>query len=1361
MILVEDLESLCRFTRIPEIPWPSPVDLGHPIDSGRDRRVLTAPCGLLRPLFERLGVANAIGLDRVGLVQGWLEKNAKPTSDKVIRGRRVPESAGGSARSLVIDYQGRLTPTLPTSPMGESMSRRLLLPFLLSAILANNASVAQTSRKMPNGQTPSANPAAFGPSGVPPGFHEQGDIPFWINPMIPFGGARIDFKNPDAAVQGFHRDWKRIRSLIVEEPKDKVAKLTEEERKTLKRAVDLVAKNRIKEALDALQGLSTGRLVGKQGADDFNGWFVASAVSRANGTAVPSDEDLRLLESIAVGEVDEKALDLSFNGKQIEAVERLVQLELDRTDLRWYADLPAIGWRIGELIEDGNVDDAKRLLRAHELAIHGTQNGGLYGFRIDRPPRTSLIPPPSKAYARLGVEQATKLTKLANALAGRQPAKDARQNLERFLAELDAEFPMVQFKDGHPAIAYCHLMLAKASLDERDAKAASAHLEKSLDFYRGFCGSLGRLFLEESTAADRLQETLAMGQPQSKAKAPLPPRPGAEPTKFHLLLGQGRLNEARTEAENVLAVAQRKHPKPARGPMHLDLLDAMYNVGLVAVLQNDVEFAHRFLDPVIVDLKSRDRDDRLDAVLQAAITALGMLPVQLAKSAPDPVRRQSQFAARAAQEIFHAHGFERVGKIEDAYLAYLCACAFFTSGGQEHDLLSACEGLARTAARLSRPELSATYAEHALRIIQRNQSSGEGPLLVSIGGLLGGFEGLLMLANTGINRGDERTTLFKLESARQEILNTVVGGPGVPQRDLLRLVNYQVPYSNLVVAAARKFGWEAKTTYRLLAPTRGSTTAALANRRRDRGAIDDPLLRDMDSAIQKLRRELSILLVQLGNEGDADEQDRRGIRQEIENKAVLRDILDAELSRPWRLRPGKSDAQAWDADHLPNRLPSGVCFLDVVSFQSRIDPSIGVGARRPDAPDGYAVFIFTPDHEPKVIYLDDARAIDDSVRRWRREILGRELGEPSAKQVGEHVWNRIQSHVPSTTRSIMISAEGSLGEIPWAAMPIDDKGTILLERFEVRYTPGAAIWNRIARKRENRPSLLLVGDIDFDRADEDSAMNPRGLRPKKRWSLHPGMHLEIELARRAFESADEQGQVVRLGGADASVERVLDRLPKVQFAVLATHGAFANPELDLADPFLARPGLLADSFRLVENPLLLTFLVLAGANAPITRDATGAVLGNGGLLSAEALSGVELNQLELVVLSACQTAEGIPVEGETLRGLPRALHLAGAHQVIGSLWSIDDLTTAALMGRFYDYYWKEHMSAGGALRESQLYIRSHPNEITELAARRGDIVRVDPSRPKAGPNRRASSTMLWAPFILSTVDFDPVVKDGG
>lgn len=82
--------------------------------------------------------------------------------------------------------------------------------------------------------------------------------------------------------------------------------------------------------------------------------------------------------------------------------------------------------------------------------------------------------------------------------------------------------------------------------------------------------------------------------------------------------------------------------------------------------------------------------------------------------------------------------------------------------------------------------------------------------------------------------------------------------------------------------------------------------------------------------------------------------------------------------------------------------------------------------------------------------------------------------------------------------------------------------------------------------------------------------------------------------------------------------------------------------------------------------------------------------------------------VDLVVLSACQTALGKDVRGEGLVGLTRGFMYAGASGVVASLWRVEDKATAQLMKQFYANMLQKNMPPGRALREAQNSVRQNP-----------------------------------------------------
>lgn len=112
--------------------------------------------------------------------------------------------------------------------------------------------------------------------------------------------------------------------------------------------------------------------------------------------------------------------------------------------------------------------------------------------------------------------------------------------------------------------------------------------------------------------------------------------------------------------------------------------------------------------------------------------------------------------------------------------------------------------------------------------------------------------------------------------------------------------------------------------------------------------------------------------------------------------------------------------------------------------------------------------------------------------------------------------------------------------------------------------------------------------------------------------------------------------------------------------------------------------------------------------------------------------GLELPATTLAVLSACESALSAQTLPDEAINLAVGLVQAGAAGVVGSLWAVDDATTAILMKRFYELWDPanaKNTHPAAALRQAQAWMRSGAAGPPQAGSR-------DPADPVA-----------WAPFI--------------
>jgi len=137
------------------------------------------------------------------------------------------------------------------------------------------------------------------------------------------------------------------------------------------------------------------------------------------------------------------------------------------------------------------------------------------------------------------------------------------------------------------------------------------------------------------------------------------------------------------------------------------------------------------------------------------------------------------------------------------------------------------------------------------------------------------------------------------------------------------------------------------------------------------------------------------------------------------------------------------------------------------------------------------------------------------------------------------------------------------------------------------------------------------------------------------------------------------------------------RQPKVLH--IATHGFFKE---DFSKDELV--GLTASENEFTQNPLLRSGLLLKGAGDVLKSSSILDINSEKGVLTAYEAMNMNLDNTELVVLSACETGLGEIQIGEGVFGLQRSFLVAGANTVVMSLFKVNDEVTQKLMTRFYE-----------------------------------------------------------------------------
>jgi CHAT domain-containing protein len=286
-----------------------------------------------------------------------------------------------------------------------------------------------------------------------------------------------------------------------------------------------------------------------------------------------------------------------------------------------------------------------------------------------------------------------------------------------------------------------------------------------------------------------------------------------------------------------------------------------------------------------------------------------------------------------------------------------------------------------------------------------------------------------------------------------------------------------------------------------------------------------------------------------------------------------------------------------------------------------------------------------------------ARELERRVARVREALTQREdsAAVPELEALYEILVRPIEARLGPPETSLVIIPDGVLSGVPFSALFNSRTQRYLLEDHPLRRAATVAQAARPAAEFTDRArTAAVVIDPAFD-----PQLNPRLRRlpraldemaPIEGWAASPPLRL-------VGDSADV-----------ANVTRLLGRTSLVHFA------GHAMSDEEFPDR---------------------SYLVLAPGG------------GDDGRLTAAAIDTMHLGRVALVVLSACSTLNDLRGGAGGFTGLGGAFLDAGAHGVIGSLWSVDDLRTSRLMTYFYQEY-QSALDPAAALRAAQLtMLRSH------------------------------------------------------
>lgn len=306
------------------------------------------------------------------------------------------------------------------------------------------------------------------------------------------------------------------------------------------------------------------------------------------------------------------------------------------------------------------------------------------------------------------------------------------------------------------------------------------------------------------------------------------------------------------------------------------------------------------------------------------------------------------------------------------------------------------------------------------------------------------------------------------------------------------------------------------------------------------------------------------------------------------------------------------------------------------------------------------------------------------------------------------VWQPLEKHLDGI-KKISYSPAGKLYGIAFLALPWNDN-QLLVDKYELRqYTSTRQVALRSGTDDPAPGPIHLFGDPKFsmdstaisNRGRKDAAYASRGGKDDNdvrgmTWRDLPGTAEEIKVIQKLFQDNGITTTIhTREEASEENLKFISGNAPRILH--IATHGFF------LPAPTAQQKVMGGPVFSQAADPLLRSGLVMAGGNY-VWSGKTPVEGAEDGVITAYEIAQLNLSNISLVSLSACETGLGDVKGSEGVFGLQRSFKMAGVNKMLVSLWEVPDKETVELMTTFYDN-WLNGADISSAFNAAQSAMR--------------------------------------------------------
>lgn len=314
----------------------------------------------------------------------------------------------------------------------------------------------------------------------------------------------------------------------------------------------------------------------------------------------------------------------------------------------------------------------------------------------------------------------------------------------------------------------------------------------------------------------------------------------------------------------------------------------------------------------------------------------------------------------------------------------------------------------------------------------------------------------------------------------------------------------------------------------------------------------------------------------------------------------------------------------------------------------------------------YAALILSKESKyPKYVNLTNGLQMENKYLKYYRNAMRYDFKDEYSYK---NYWLPIANELPSGVNTIYLAADGVYNQINLET--IHNGSSYLIEKYNfinIANTKDIIENKQKVVAKNNLYKNVLIGNPLFYSKDSDSSIKTQT------WKQLPGAQAEISNIETIFKTNKipyEKYQDI------FATEEVVKSLQNPRILHIATHGYFL--------PNMEQSGFDSElSLDINVNPLYRSGLLLVDGGELMNDMNVERINDEDGVLTAYEAMNLNLDQTELVVLSACETGLGEVQLGEGVFGLQRSFIVAGSKNLIMSLFKVNDDVTNELMSEFY------------------------------------------------------------------------------